>query len=195
MSRIADTEDDLLPAAEAAAAEPLPASSGKSTVVGLFKSRAKLIRNLLRWRLRSDDDAQDASQEVFLRLWRREQTGVLNEDASSYLMCSVYNAATDVERWRSVHRPDDKMPLDEAIVPSHDPEAVEALFWRHALEHFTEVLNELPATTCQIFLLYHVEGAPHTEIARRLGMNVRTVERHMRRAMNHCRDRMKDYLE
>jgi len=166
-----------------------------STVVGLFKSRAKLVRRLLRWRLRSDDDAQDATQEVFLRLWRQEKAGTLKEDASSYMIASVYNAATDIERWRSYHRPDERLSLEDTAVPSQDTELAEALFWRDAMHRLVDVLNELPAITRQVFLMYHVEGATHVDISKRVGLSVRSVERHMSRAIVHSKERMKDYLE
>ncbi len=177
--------------ARAAVAQPAPGS----TVVGLFKSRAKLVRRLLRWRLRSDDDAQDATQEVFLKLWKQERNGSLKEDANSYLITSVYNAATDIERWRSYHRPDERLSLEDTAVPSKDAELAEALFWRDAMHRLVDILNELAPITRQVFLLYHVDGASHVDIARRVGLSVRSVERHMARAIVHCKERMKDYLE
>jgi RNA polymerase sigma factor (sigma-70 family) len=172
-----------------------PPSSAGSTVGRLFISRARLVRRLLRWRLRSDDDAQDATQDVFLKLWKREKEGMLNKDASSYMITSVYNAATDLERWRSYHRPDEQLRLEDTALPSKEAEPAEALFWRDAMHRLVEVLNELSPVTRQVFLLYHVDGASHVDIAQRVGLSVRSVERHMARAIAHCKERMKDYLE
>jgi len=166
----------------------------ESTVVGLFKSQAKRVRSFLRWRLRSDEDAQDATQEVFLRLWRREKEGALEAEASSYMMTSAYNVAVDVERWRAYHKPNERVAIEDADVASRDPDASEALFWRDALHQFVDVLNELSDVTQEIFTLYHVEGLTHVAIAKQVGMTVRSVERHMARAIAHCEERMKDYL-
>jgi len=199
MARIAHLHDSDLPpdpeTTDVEARDAVAKPAQESTVVGLFKSRAKMVRHLLRWRLRNDEDAQDAAQEVFLRLWRREKVGALKEDASSYMICSVYNAAVDVERWRSHHKPDERVSLEETAVASQDAELGEALFWRDAMHHLVDVLNELPTVTRQVFLLYHVEGASHVDISQRVGLSVRSVERHMARAIMHGKERMKDYLE
>jgi len=170
--------------------------TGPSIVGGLFKSRAKLVRSVLRWRLRNEDDAKEAAQDVFLRLWQREKAGALDGDARAYMMSSAYNAATDRERWRARRPQEEHLSQDDLlIVASHGPDLDDVLFWRQALNRLVEMLNELPTPTRQVFVLYHVEGSPHVDIARHLGMSVRSVERHMARAISHCRQRMKDYLE
>lgn len=165
-----------------------------STVVGLFKSHARRVRSFLRWRLRNDDDAQDAAQEVFLKLWRREKEGALEADAAAYMGSAVHNAAIDVDRWRAYRRPADHFSIDDIDIASSQADPSDALFWRDALHRFTEVLNDLPDLTQRIFVLYHVEGHTHTAISKKLGVTVRTVERHMARAIAHCEERMKDYL-
>src|SRR5260221_9900497 len=52
-----------------------PSETG--TVARLFKTHAHRLGRLLNRRLRNPDDAQDASQEVFLKLWRQERLGQL----------------------------------------------------------------------------------------------------------------------
>jgi RNA polymerase sigma factor (sigma-70 family) len=191
-------QHDLPDAAEGVALCPRSGdgatTASQSTVVGLFKAQAKRVRSFLRRRLRSDEDAQDATQEVFLRLWRREKEGALEADANSYMITSVYNVAVDVERWRAYHRPNERVAIEDTDIASRDAEASEALFWRDALHQFVDTLNELPDVTQQVFALHHVEGLTHVAIAKRLGMAVRSVERHMARAIAHCEERMKDYL-
>lgn len=192
MARIVDLPEDDPVTSEAT--DLGPSGGAASTVAGLFKAQAGRVRRLLKWRLHSEDDAQDATQDLFLRLWKHERQGSLADDARSYLFSSMYNAAVDVERWRAHHRPDERLSLEDVDLPSRDPEPGEALFWRDALHLFVDVLNELPPLTQQVFMLYHVEGLPHTAIAERIGMTVRTVERHMARALAHCKERMKDYV-
>jgi RNA polymerase sigma factor (sigma-70 family) len=166
-----------------------------TTVAKLFKTQGKRVRSFLRFRLRSDDDAQDATQDVFLRLWQRECEGALKDDARSYMVTAVYNAAVDVERRRLARQTDAHVPADSVEVATSEAEADEALFWRNALTHFVDALNELPDVTQQVFALSHIEGLTHVAIAERLDMSVRNVERHMARAIGHCEARLKDYLE
>jgi len=48
----------------------------------------------------------------------------------------------------------------------------------------------LPEKTAVIFSLYHFESVPQVEIARRLGMSLSTVEKHMGRANAHLLERL-----
>src|SRR4051794_24312262 len=84
-----------------------------STVTELFRSQSRRVRNFLRRRLHSDEDAQDAAQDVFLNLLRSERAGVLKGDARRYMTRAVHNVAIDVKRWRAYHRPDDRVTLQE----------------------------------------------------------------------------------
>jgi RNA polymerase sigma factor (sigma-70 family) len=182
----AEAVEDPLPELRSTSHEP------GSTVASLFKAQARRVSKFLTWRLRNEADAQDATQEAFLRLWRREKDGTLRADAGGYLGSAVQSAAIDVDRWRSYRR--NYLSLEEVDLQSSDAEPGEALFWQDALRHFVVTLNDLPDLTQRIFVLYHVEGHTHTAISQRLGVTVRTVERHMARAIAHCEERMKDYL-
>jgi RNA polymerase sigma-70 factor (ECF subfamily) len=44
-----------------------------------------------------------------------------------------------------------------------------------------------------VFVLYHFEGLSQAAVGRRLGIAVRTVEDHMRRANLHLLQRLDDY--
>ena len=171
----------------------LKRAQGSSTVAELFRVQAKRVRSFLRFRLRSEEDAQDAAQDVFLRLWQRERQGALEEDARSYMLAAVYNAAVDVERRRSHQQPAVLVDDMEVAAPEAPPD--QALFWRTALHRFVDALNELPDVTQQVFTLSHVDGLTHAAIAERLDMSVRNVERHMARAISHCESRLGDFLK
>ncbi|MEJ1965674.1 MAG: sigma-70 family RNA polymerase sigma factor [Gammaproteobacteria bacterium] len=165
-----------------------------SPVARLFRSQGKRVRSFLRRRLRNHEDAQDAAQNVFLGLVRRENAGALEADARAYMVKAAYNAATDVQRSRATRHADDHCALDENTQGSGKSEASEILYWREGLSLLVDALNELPDVTQQAFVLYHVEGLSHAAIARRLNISVRSIERHMACAIAHCQDRLKDYL-
>jgi RNA polymerase sigma factor (sigma-70 family) len=48
----------------------------------------------------------------------------------------------------------------------------------------------LPERTRAVWVLYHFEDLPHAEIARRLGIAVSTIEKHMGRASTHLLKRL-----
>jgi RNA polymerase sigma-70 factor (ECF subfamily) len=51
---------------------------------------------------------------------------------------------------------------------------------------------ELPARTRDVFVLRRLEGLPYNEIAKRLGLSVSAVEKHMLRATRHLVARVGD---
>lgn len=166
-----------------------------STVTRLFRTHAARMRNFLRFRVRNQEDAQDAAQDVFLRLWEREQQGALKADARAYMVSAVFHAAVDVERRRSSSKASEHDPLDEERLLDTSASVETQIFWRKALEQLVGALKELPVATQQVFVMSHVEGVTHTVIAERLDISVRHVERHLARALGHCESRLKDYLE
>lgn len=169
-----------------------------STVVRLFRAQSRRVAGFLLGKLRNESDAEDASQEVFLNLWRREKAGQLREDASSYLFTAARNVAVDCERKRQTHRADQTVELEEnGIDEIADPgiaPADEAQHWRQGLVALVSSLEALPAKTQKIFVLYHFESLDYADIAARLGISERSVERHMARAFAHCRKVLEEYL-
>jgi RNA polymerase sigma-70 factor (ECF subfamily) len=64
------------------------------------------------------------------------------------------------------------------------------LMGAEALEGLIAALYQLPEKTRIIFTLYHFESVPQVEIARRLGMSVSTLEKHMGRANLHLLEQL-----
>jgi RNA polymerase sigma factor (sigma-70 family) len=68
--------------------------------------------------------------------------------------------------------------------PSPEAAAVSAL----ELQHLEIALSGLPQICRQAFWLNRREGLSHSEIAQRLGVSVRTVDRQLARAAAHLRE-------
>ena len=171
-----------------------PREAEPSIVVRLFREHARHVQRFLSFRLRDSEDGREASQEVFLKLWRHERSGTLRDEATNYMYSATRSIAADVERHRSRH-PETSLPpeaLPETVAPTPGPEDV--LYWRRAMERFVHILQGLPEVTRQVLVLYHVNEMDYDQIAERLGISRRTVERHVARAVAQCRRRMRDYL-
>lgn len=166
----------------------------ESIVARLFRTQAGKVLRFLSHRLRSTEDAKDAAQELFLRLWTHEQAGELKDDATAYMNAAAANLAIDIERRRRSRAFDRQESWDGQEPPPLEVDGGDVLHWRRGVEALLESLQHLPETTQQIFLLYHFEHLSHLEIADRLAVSTRTVERHMARAMEHCKDRLGDFL-
>lgn len=76
------------------------------------------------------------------------------------------------------------LPVQE----SHTPE--DWLAARQKLEQLEQAVSELPPRCREVFLLRKIEQLNHAEIAQRLGISRSMVEKHLHKAMMHCRDRL-----
>lgn len=138
-------------------------------------------------------DVDDLVQEVFLRLTRR---GALDDirNLEGYVFQTAANVLRARLRQRISHRENDHQAIDEnyAEATAFSPERV--LLGREAIEHLSLAVQKLPARTRAVFLLCRVEGLPHADVARRLGVGISTVDKHMAKAMNHLMKWMKEHF-
>jgi len=107
-------------------------------------------------------DAEDVSQTVFLRLFRRGTSTDVLENEESYLRRAAINAGLDVIRSRQTDRTVELTDLP-AEPAREDPREL-----RQALGRALAQLKPRPA---EIFALRFLEGFSNPEIARMLGIS------------------------
>lgn len=142
-------------------------------------------------RVQCPDTAQDLSQETYLRLIRLE-TVPHAENLTGYLFRTADRLAIDFLR----HRQRAELrsaPLDEAIkCTALQPEELAIL--RQQCEYLLDAIASLPKLTRNVFLLRKIDELSYGEIAAKLGIAEKTVQRHLVKAMLHCHSRMqRDY--
>lgn len=203
VKRHRDQKSGPAPVPEPAGAEMPPSGPATRTgfggiVAGLVVTHGRRLQRILRRKLQNPEDAQDAAQEVFLKLWKREQEGALRAEADAYLHTAANTVVIDLHRRRKAHAADRHLELDtldDADLPSAVGGADESAYWREGLALLVDSIEKLPELTQQVFILYHFNGMDHNEIARRLGVSLRSVERHMAHALRHCKDCLGDFLD
>lgn len=159
------------------------ASADHQAVESLARQhRPALLRYFQRKGFRPPDD-EDAVQEVFIRLTRREGLAAEVERFDSYMFAAAAHVASDLRRRDRVRAEDRHDPYDEArhAQGDHDPE--EILRGRQALDAVILALKELPERTRTIFILVRLEHLKQAEIARRLGVSLNTVEKDLQKAV------------
>ena len=107
-------------------------------------------------------DAEDVSQTVFLRLFRREPHGDVLENEESYLRRAAINAALDVIRSRQTDRTVELLDLP-AEPTRDDPRELRRVLGR--------ALAQLKPRPAEIFALRFLEGFGNSQIARMLGIS------------------------
>ncbi len=184
-----------IPVTDFEADDDLPTPKRDGTIVGdLFSSHAKRVRRFLSFRLRNDADAQDATQDIFLRLWKHEQKGTLRDEATNYMFSATHSVAIDVERHRTFVGQELDPETDPDTVLKAQPDQEEITHWRNAMAAFVDSVKALPPKTREVFVLYHFRNMGYDEVAAQLGVSRRTVERHLVQALAQCRKDMERFL-
>ncbi|HKR88876.1 MAG TPA: sigma-70 family RNA polymerase sigma factor [Phenylobacterium sp.] len=128
-------------------------------------------------------DAEDGVQEVFERLARRDGLADRVEHFDGYLFAVAAHVATDLLRRGRARRSRLHDSYEEAVHAPRDCSPEEVLEGREALARLVTALKELPERTRHIFILARLEHMRQAEIARRLGVSLSTVEKHLASAI------------
>lgn len=162
--------------------------SDKAVLLGLYEEkRANLVR-FFAARLGSRAEAEDLVQDLFVRISGMDGLGPVDNPSAllhrigSNLMLdrlrSQKRAGTRDNEWRS---------LNTTVIAGHEvadePAADDVVAGRQRLKVLVEAVEDLPEKTRQAFRLHKLEGHSHVETARRMGISVSTVEKHVSAAM------------
>ncbi len=139
---------------------------------------------------RSRTDAQDVSQDVFLRLLTSETEFTDEEHLRAWLLHVTINRCRELYRspWHKRIAPSDEMI---AAIPSADLDPAEAAVIALEQNPVWAALKSLPEKLRVVALLHYVEEYPTETIATIVGCPPATVRTRLHRA----RSQMKRYLE
>lgn len=134
-------------------------------------------------------DVDDLVQEVFARLAGRS-SGATIEQPEAYLLRAAGNVWRDFLRKKQTHAAAVHDEYRDELQAPEDRSPEHVVQGQQAVEAVIDALNELPERTRQVFVLCRVEGMRQRNIAKRLGVSVSSVEKHMIKAIAHLAGRL-----
>ncbi|SDJ87032.1 RNA polymerase sigma-70 factor, ECF subfamily [Pseudomonas delhiensis] len=149
----------------------------------LYSDHHGWLHGWLRSRLGNAADAADLAQDTFLRLLLKQELLELRTPRA-FLRTIARGLVIDHWRREELERAylESIAHLPEAEAPS--AETREMLL--QLLESIARLLDGLKPRVRTAFLLAQCEGLPHAQVAERLGVSVRSVERYVAEALFHC---------
>lgn len=144
-----------------------------------LKTAFESVKSALMRRGRSAHDADDLLQEAWVRLacYEREQPVHKPE---AFLMRAALNLSIDAHRRRQSQG--EEVLLEDVVLVDTTPSAETVLLAKERIERLGVCLGRLNERTRDIVLAHRVDGLSYTEIARRHGISINAVERHITKA-------------
>jgi len=153
----------------------LAARGDASAFERLYRTHVTRIHNLTR-RMLGSHDADEATQDIFVRTWQKLGQFRGESAFSTWLHRLAVNVVIEKRRSFAIHR--ERM--------SDDPAALDAVTVAPARADLTvdfeAAIERLPAGAREIFVMHDVEGYKHREIAALLDITSGTSKRQLHRA-------------
>ncbi len=146
-------------------------------------------RRLLRMisgRLIDPQQADDLAQEVYLRLLRMQDDGIIREPRAFALRV----AANIAYEWRMLarnRRPHSSDDLDDLVA---DDQPFETVALDQQMQRLEEALNLLSPRCRAVILLHRRDKLTREEIAHQLGISVGMVKKHLTQGLAVCQQHL-----
>ncbi len=192
-------------------AEPLVAGRVDTGLLRDFgtwmTSEQRRVNALCRRLLQDPDEADSATQDVFLKAYQallreeeRGEDGKVLDDPTRWLSKIAVNTCLDRLRskkwqiWRRRPAPEDEATI-LSMTASQTPESEDRYFAGQISGRLTAALARLSDRQRAVFTLRHYEEMSLEEIGQILGLDVGTVKAHMFRAVSKLRVDLRDLYE
>jgi RNA polymerase sigma-70 factor, ECF subfamily len=163
-------------------------------------SEQKRVFFLCRRMLQDPDEADSATQDVFLKAYKslseRDQAEEL-DNPSKWVTRIAVNTCLDrlrSKRWKIWQRR--PAPANEEVIlqmtPSGSPDAERQLFSKQIQQRLESALAKLSNRQRAVFSLRHYDAMALEEIAEVLNLDTGTVKAHLFRAVSKLREELKD---
>lgn len=136
------------------------------------------------------DNGEEVVQNTYLKLAGRSAQSFAIEHPKAYVFAAARMAAVDFTAQQNrewLYRVD---LADVDHLTGEDPTSL--LHRRQRIVRLAVLLNELSPDCQTAFIMNKIEGRSHREIAEHLDVSVSMVEKHIMRALVHCRDLMRE---
>lgn len=154
-----------------------------------FKSHAKSLRNYLYYKFGNEDQAEDITQEAFIKLWQN-CADVPLEKAKSYLYTIANNASLNVIAHQKVVLNYAKSSPSKESTNESPEFLLEEEQFKSKLLHAIEKLNEKQRVA---FLMHRIDGKKYAEIALELEISVKAVEKRIHLALMELRKEFENF--
>jgi RNA polymerase sigma-70 factor, ECF subfamily len=131
------------------------------------------------------DIAEDIVQDIFIKLWERRETLVIETSLKAYLIRSTINQSLNyLKKYRNTL---EREFAFGAEIGAESNVTEDTVLFRELSKKAEQAISALPEGCRLVFVLSRHEQLSYREISARLNISVKTVENQMSRALRHLR--------
>jgi len=155
---------------------------GNDVVEAIYLRQRSQLTAFFKRRCRSHEEAAELLQETFLRFLKVPLQRVLGlESPEAYLSTIAGNLLRDRAKAQARRKAAyEAYAQDGAPTPPDELRRLEA---RDMIDRLGSAMRGLRPKTREIFMAHRLDGLTYGEIAARTGLSIKTVEKHMSRAI------------
>ena len=144
--------------------------------------------------LKSEEDAEDVAQDMFLKLWSNSELWLDKEDVDGYVYQMTKNMVLNRFRHIQVEQAyqHDAVMDDflKDIADEEDNDTLSSLYYKEKVLLLRLALEQLPPKRRDIFQLSRFKHLSNKEIAEKLNLSVRTVEHQIYLALSELKKKI-----
>ncbi len=165
----------------------------------LLSRYEKQVYNIALYKLKSREDAEDAVQDTFIRLWRGAGS-YRGGSASAFIYTVAKNAVTDILRRRgdytvSLSSEDGDGEAVEMQIADTDDTPEEAAMRQEDIKTVKDAIEALPEHQREVIILYDILGKSYAEIAETLSLDMGTVKSRLSRGRQSLKKLIENFVK
>lgn len=166
-------------------------SDDRSAFAELYGRYWQTLTDAAYQRLKSIEIAQEAVQDIFVKLFLRRAELEMKSNVEAYLKTALKYKIYNIYRSQQIHSEYVAHVMRANNIDASSP--LQSLQTKELKEKINHLASQMPDKCKEVFLLSKFENLSHLEISERMGISVSTVKKHITKAMNIMRANLGDY--
>lgn len=164
----------------------------------LFSIYFPRLNDFARNVVKDDVISQDIVQEVFVKIWEKKNE-IESINLEAFLFCLVRNCCIDyIKHLKVVNNRMQEIQISSKYEELYRIDFIGdepyVLIEQELKQKIEKTIESLPERCREVFILSRMNGMKNKEIAERLDINIKNVERHLSRAMQSFRQNFSEEL-
>ena len=139
--------------------------------------------------LKSDADAEELVQDVFLKLWEKRETLDESQNIRAYIFKIAINSIYNLSKKKNYKQVYNEFVKNNFIQGNEF--TWNEVMYNELVDSLNLHIDKMPAQRRDIFLMSRKDGLSNQEIAKNLNISLRTVENQIYRSVSYLREQLK----